>query len=375
MSPEEAIMEEDLAECPTCGELIPEDAGKCPECGEEFDEGFEEEMEEKTLEVAEVKEKPKAKPKMEKKFKKEKDDKKKFKEDIQKEKEMDKMPETSGVKYTLLIIGIIFTLIGMFGVVGLRTGIVQSLLGDASAYPGIGSVEPTGHIVSMIPFALGLVTIFIWGIKNEPLYVEKGELVEEEKEDKFSFEDDVDEEDVSVPEPVKDIPIKARPQPQVAEKPKPHVSKEPVSKPPSAEIADVLDEIDAEIEAEDIEDIDELDGLAENLAEEERKESCRAMLIEAIVLDEDRKELSKQILLGASEDAFKIMVKKAEQKKIKKEGELKKQYEKMDADEIGQSLEDELAAELALLEEELEEDDEEDLEEKILKEIEDLEDL
>ena len=89
---------------------------------------------------------------------------------------------------------------------------------------------------------------------------------------------------------------------------------------------------------------------------------------------EDRKELAKSILLGASEKDFKIKITEAEEKKKKKEAELKAQYEKMDADEIGTSLEDELAAELALLEEELE-DDEEDLEEKILKEIEDLEDL
>ncbi len=364
---------EDLAECPTCGELIPEDAGKCPECGEEFDEGFEDEE----VEAVEIKEEPKAKPKMEKKFKndknKDKEDKKKLKENIQKEKELDKMPETSGVKYTLLIIGIMLCLAGMFGVVGLRTGIVQSLLGDANAYPGIGSVEPSGHIVSIIPFVGGLVTIFFWGIKNEPLYVEKGELVEEEKEDKFSFEDEEDdkeEEEVTVPEPVK--PVKEL----KIERPKPVVRKKPVPVKEKAEIEEIMDDIDdidAEIE-DTVDDVEELDGLAESLAEDERREACRSILMNAILLDEDRKVLAKQILLGVKEDNFKIMVKKAEQKKIKKEAELKKQYEKMDAEEIGTSLEDELAAELALLEEELE-DDEEDLEEKILKEIEDLEDL
>ena len=95
------------------------------------------------------------------------------------------------IKKTGLIIGVLLSFGGIIGVIGLRAGFIQSILGDASAYPGIGTAEPIGHIVSVIPTVLGLVMIMSWGIKNDSIYYE---LEKSKKEDTS---------DEIVPEPVK----------------------------------------------------------------------------------------------------------------------------------------------------------------------------
>ncbi len=76
------------------------------------------------------------------------------------------------IKKTLLMIGIVLSAIGLFGVMGLRTGIVQYLLGDSNPYPGIGTAEPMGHIVSIVPLVIGLLAIGLWGIKSDPIYAQ-----------------------------------------------------------------------------------------------------------------------------------------------------------------------------------------------------------
>ena len=110
---------------------------------------------------------------------------------------------------------------GVIGVIGLRLGFIQALLGDASPYPGIGSVEPTGHVVSIIPFVLGLVTIFSWGVKNEPLYIDKEKAAEvDDKEEAFSFEDEDEEPGIDeVEAPEDELDDAPTPEPKVERKP------------------------------------------------------------------------------------------------------------------------------------------------------------
>ncbi|MCK4758023.1 MAG: hypothetical protein KAS67_06205 [Thermoplasmata archaeon] len=379
---DDAMIEEELAECPTCGENIPLEVQTCPECGEEFDEGFEEEVASKPMKE---RGKKKEKPVKDKKSKREMLQKLKIKAKAEKELDMEPSGE---IKYTLLIIGILMCVAGVVGVVGLRLGFIQALLGDASAYPGIGHVEPSGHIVSIIPFVIGLVTIFSWGIKNDPLYIDKEKAAEEEEA--FSFEEEVDVEEETEVEKVREEPVKLKiptADERTVRKPVKAPTKRPVPKPKLALDAakkkeiEALDWIDEEIDEEaDIfgESEAALDELAESLADDERISACNDILADAFIYDNDRKELMKLIIKGSPLDVFKKKVKEAENKRKKAEAELKKKFDEMDADEIGQSLEDELAAELASLEEELEEDEEEeeeDLEEKILQEIDDLEDL
>jgi hypothetical protein len=96
------------------------------------------------------------------------------------------------------------------------------------------------------------------------------------------------------------------------------------------------------------------------------------MLAAANISLKDRERLFLLIPTGISAGDFTNEVKAAvaEKKKTEKED--------LSADEKAALLEEELAAELAELEEELDEaegEDEGDLEEKILREIEDLEDL
>jgi hypothetical protein len=66
----------------------------------------------------------------------------------------------------------------MFGVIGLRLNIVQIfLLSIDNPFPGIGSIEPMGHIGSIIPFAIGIVAIFAWGFRSD-----KGDESDEKSE-------------------------------------------------------------------------------------------------------------------------------------------------------------------------------------------------
>ncbi|MBU4071659.1 MAG: PEF-CTERM sorting domain-containing protein, partial [Candidatus Thermoplasmatota archaeon] len=118
--------------------------------------------------------------------------------------ELDDTPtstEPPKISNKLLIIGTMLLATGIVGVIGLRLGFIQALLGNTDIYPGIGSVEPMGHVVSMVPFVLGLVTVAFWGIKNDPIYheIEKAqeelaeEIPEETPEDIFEGIPDDDE--------------------------------------------------------------------------------------------------------------------------------------------------------------------------------------
>ncbi len=266
----------------------------------------------------------------------------------------------------LLIIGLLLCAAGLIGVLGLRAGFIQSLLGDAAPYPGIGTAEPTGHIVSIIPLILGLVTIFVWGIKNDPIYYE----LEKQKEESFDFEKAEKgklEETLAPVSPIVDVPkgLKRSPEdveedleklledePVVPEegpiKEGPELPEEkPVKKAPSTATAKYAK------------------------AEEERVARCEKMLAVADIYPEDKKRLRYLIPTGISPSEFTEKAMKAIESKKKKESE-----KDLSSDEKASMLEKELAAELAELEEELSDDeDDEDIEEMILQEIEDLEDI
>ncbi|MBI5000308.1 MAG: hypothetical protein HZB92_02100 [Euryarchaeota archaeon] len=89
--------------------------------------------------------------------------------------------EPKKVSYALLIIGLLVTLLGFISVVGLRLNFVQTLiLGIQNPYSGIGRLEPQGHIVGIVFFAAGIVTMGVWGWRAPaPEPEEEPEPVEE----------------------------------------------------------------------------------------------------------------------------------------------------------------------------------------------------
>ena len=253
---------------------------------------------------------------------------------------------------------------------GLRMGFIQSFLGDASPYPGIGTAEPMGHIVSVIPTILGLVMILSWGIKNDSIYYE----LEKSKEEDFDEEeDDIEEEDIEEDEAEEFIPVKDK---------VPSEFSEPLEDIPEEKLdedmdIDTLDELEGVLDdiALDIEDdlpTEVPTSVKDELAEQIRVERCNKMVTSAVVLPDDKEKLKQLIPTGISAADFTEEVKKAIGRRKKREEE-----EDVTADEKASILEDELVAELAGLEDELDEgsDDTDDLEDQILKEIEDLENL
>ena len=136
--------EEELAQCPSCGAIIPADALVCPECGVEFEveeEGITEGEEDITEGLG---------------------------EDLFGEEEEDEVEEDENekVRHTgklLFPAGLLLSILGLGGVAGLRSGIVQSIMGTGGGPNTIGSKEWTGILVSLVIFAVGLILIWVWG--------------------------------------------------------------------------------------------------------------------------------------------------------------------------------------------------------------------
>ncbi len=324
------------------------------------------------------------------------------------------------IKKTGLIIGVLLSFAGVIGVMGLRAGFIQSLLGDASAYPGIGTAEPIGHIVSVIPTVLGLVMIMSWGIKNDSIYYEleksKKEDASEEIEDFVLVDDEIDSDEVEDFIPVDDeidedeseeiIPADDELDEDEVEEiipvddDVPSKLKEPLDEVPEEKMEDKsLDDLENELE-------DVLDDIAQEIdkapakvskpikaapkptkavpkpskapkldkveiAEQIRIERCEKMLKVAVTLPEDKKKLKALISTGISAAKFTKQIRAAIERRKKREEE-----KDVTSDEKASILEDELVAELAELEDELDEDtDHDELEDQIFKELEDLEGL
>ncbi|MCK5309369.1 MAG: hypothetical protein KAJ64_01865 [Thermoplasmata archaeon] len=333
----------ELATCPNCDEQIPAESTECPECGQEFVD--EEEIDEPVEEVVDEIEEPE-------------------------DEEIETGPLE--IKKTGLIIGVILSFAGVIGVIGLRQGFIQSLLGDAAPYPGIGTAEPIGHIVSIIPTILGLVMILSWGIKNDSIYYE----LEKIKKDDTHEEDEIEEDEIEEFAPAEDEIEEFTPVddsiPSEFSEPLEDVPEEELDEDTEIdaldELEDVLDDITQEIEEAPME---VPTSVKDELAEQIRTERCEKMLTTAVMLPDDKEKLKELIPTGLSAADFTEEVKKAIERRKNREEE-----DDVTADEKASILEDELVAELADLEDELDEDMEgDDLEDQILKEIEDLEDL
>ena len=262
---------------------------------------------------------------------------------------------SKAVNKTGLILGIILCFAGVIGVLGLRAGFIQSLLGDAAPYPGIGSVEPMGHVVSIIPTILGLVVILGWGIKNDPVY---HEMEKAREEDAGAEEPEIEEPE---PEPPKKVPapVAVKPPAKVpAKKPVAEAApKAPAPEKPAKPAAAARPEPAKPKPA----------PKPDPEAEKRRLERCNKMMSFASVLPEDEKKLRDFIESGMSVKEFTQEIKKAVERKKKLEEEQKR----LTADEKASVIQDDLVSELEDLEEELESEDLEDMKLASLDELED----
>lgn len=310
------------------------------------------------------------------------------------------------IKKSMLLVGIALSLMGVFGVVGLRTGVVQLMLGSSNSSPGIGSAESMGHIVSMIPLVIGFVLIGMWGIRNDPIYEEMEKLKVEDSRTKPNGEkdDEIPEEFIDAVE-VEELDIEA-------EKILPEVGPEITTSTLMHDIAEQLrtDRCEkllaaAAVLPDDMKKLraliqsgisineftEEVKGAADRWKQNQEKalpenttmvekdliaeladlERCEKMLGAIVVLPDDKQNLRLLISSGISTEEFVKEVKKAVERRKKRELE-----KDVTADEKASILEDELVAELAELEDELDDDkNDKDLEDRILKEIDELENL
>lgn len=91
--------------------------------------------------------------------------------------------------YWLLFVGVLLALIGLGGVIGLRLNIVQIyILGIQDPYPGIGYLEPQGHVASIVPYCIGLI-LYVWGLRAEALPKREREVPEEGIEEEEAKEE------------------------------------------------------------------------------------------------------------------------------------------------------------------------------------------
>jgi len=284
------------------------------------------------------------------------------------------------IKKTMLFVGIAFYLIGLFGVAGLRSGILQLALGDSNPYPGVGSVEPMGHVVSMTPLVIGFVLIALWGIRNDPIYEEIEKLKEENAD---IAPDEISEEEITEDDVDSDIPAEEEipeefhePITDLSDEQSEHLGEFGELASLEEVLGDAIDEAvqqESEIEKKvsKTEDKAMSDSMKNALAEEMRIERCEKMLSVAVVLPDDKEHMKTLIAGGILAQDFTEEVKKAIDRRKKRE-----QEKDVTAAEKASILEDELVAELTELGDDLDNDrKEEDLEDQILKEIEDLENL
>ncbi len=209
-----------------------------------------------------------------------------------------KDPEALKISKKLLFIGCLLCLAGVIGYMGLRMGFIQFLFGDSDPYPGIGHVEPSGHVGSSIPFVLGIVFIAIWGIRNDPIYKE----IERTKKEQEELEE---EEHEPVPQeltgPMADLEAELDdigdlgPAPGIEEEVAPSVYP-PEEAPPS-----------------------EAPPIDSQIAEKMRVERCETILRAVIILPDDREALGVLIPTGISVEEFTEKIKEAVNRRKKKE--------------------------------------------------------
>ena len=295
----------------------------------------------------------------------------------------DELPEQPSeppkIKKTLFIIGLALSALGLFGIMGLRTGLVQSLLGYSNPSPGVGPAESLAQITSMVPIVIGIFLIGVWGIKNDPIYrqleklkeAESVETADEESEDlqeePFAEQDFDSAEEPEIEAKDNEFLPDQNEYAEDSETLMPEVTEAGEYAIEDSQLADDFtienSPLPDELANEDAQLADELTMLADLELREE-------MLNRAPIMPDDKHRLREMIAAGVSEEVFMEELDKAMERRAKKEAD-----HTISADEKASILEDELISELSELEENIKEDDVEDLEKKILKEIEDLENL
>jgi hypothetical protein len=79
-------------------------------------------------------------------------------------------------KYWMLLLGVMLCIAGIIGVVLLRTNYAQVyIFGIDDPYTGIGRVEAPGHGGAITPYVIGIILMFVWGIRAEAPVVEEEE--------------------------------------------------------------------------------------------------------------------------------------------------------------------------------------------------------
>ncbi|MFO7618384.1 MAG: hypothetical protein R6W91_01810 [Thermoplasmata archaeon] len=392
---EEEQQEDETVQCPTCNAAITPGLPACPQCGQEFlleDEAEPAGTAEETEPAEEM-----AAPAEEDVPNGEQADQ--AAEPGLREMAEEEYPEGDGeesediarppaIKKTMLLVGVMISTLGTFGIVGLRAGLIQTIFGYAAS-PAIGPQEQSALVASMIPLTLGLAIVLFWGIKNNPVYFEM-------KKASHTFEEITEDVEEKAIEPV-EVAISEEPaqmenvlaelEDELGAIADGDFAWEPEPASQTEELHDTLAELEKELDFELVllpepeagktpdEEEPKIDGaeLKSRLAEEMRVERCEAMLSAVIVLPDDKARLKSLIADGISVNNFMDEIKNAVDRRRKKEMD-----RAVTADEKASILEDELVAELTELEEDLDDDDEdseENLEDEILKEIEDLEDL
>ena len=212
----------------------------------------------------------------------------------------------------LFFMGNLFCAAGIAGIVGLRIGIIQNMLGDPAPYPGIGHVEPTGHIVSIIPLVIGMLMVFFWGLRNDPIYYEMKKAKEDEPEEELDeLQLDVSEELKGPLEPVEEMAIEELPAEPEGELPE--------------EYQELLDEIQEEADGRlpkvPIAEVPRKAPERDAEAEKDRVTRCEKMLAVANIMPEDKAKLELLIPTGISAGKFTEEMKKAIKRKKKKDEE------------------------------------------------------
>lgn len=89
---------------------------------------------------------------------------------VESEKSAEQPPEGFVHRYWMVGLGLLLAVIGIAGMLALRLNITQVyIFGDSNPYTGIGTAEPLGHFVSLVPFTLGIILVIVWGIRTKPL--------------------------------------------------------------------------------------------------------------------------------------------------------------------------------------------------------------
>jgi hypothetical protein len=322
--------------CGICGTASPAGTVVCASCGGSMEEE-EPELEELELpNVVKVEEEiqdPDSDPSA---------DDEEEEEDEDDDQDEEETPETLEIKMTMPLIGLALSAVGILGIIMLRLGYAQTMLGYSNTSPGMGPEESMAQIVSMIPIMIGILIIGLWGVKNDPIY----KKIEKMKEKKAGIApDDEDAVPEEFTEPVPDS-VEVEPIPKTIVEPDRELEELEVEEPLPEKVREMTP---APIKSPTAEEL-------------KRVERCEKMLGAVKVLPDDRQKLKSLIKTGISIENFTEEIKSAVSRRKKKEQEMASPLEAKRVTKLAgpKILDDKKRKEL---------------EEKVLKEIEELDSL